>query len=136
MKKIGQEALVYLKGLFLSLVVSVFFTAYGSIKVTAEFSYSQYIVPFLAGFIMWTLLYIITLILRGLVSNVEIELEMSLLALFIVSLILGYLLILVGGYLVPKTWVIFDNSDDFSLAVGFVYAVILIISKYEPKTLS
>lgn len=127
MGKVKQEAVVYLKGLFLSLLASVVFVAYGSMKVTAEFNYSEYVVPFLVGLIMWTLVYIIVLIL----GRWDDRLEINLLVIFIASLILGYFLTLVGGYLIPKNWIVLNNSDDFRLAVGFVYTVILIVSRYE-----
>lgn len=130
MQRIRQETVVLLKGLFLSLLAAVVFTAYGSMKVTAEFNYSEYIVPLLVGLVMWTLVY---LVIVALGSWAE-KLEFNLFLLFIASLVLGYFLTLVGGYLIPKNWVVFDNSDDFKFAVGFVYAVILIMSRYKFKS--
>lgn len=127
MQRVKQETAVFLKGLFLSLLAAVVFVAYGSMKVIAKFDYSEYLVPLLVGLIMWVLVYIVILILGRWVDKLDIDLWVLLIA----SLILGYFLTLVGGYLIPKTWIVLDNTDDFRLAVGFVYAVILIVSRYK-----
>jgi hypothetical protein len=121
-----REVLMYLKGLALVYVATMFFAGVGWIevprRVAALGGFTRFVIPLLIALVVWTAIYFAHVLLwTALVVLSSCTFGIG----FLFGLgFLGYASLMLARYLLPEGWVVFGPDDFRYLVMGGFYALV------------
>jgi len=123
----------YFKGLSVTYFVTLIFTALGWISVDVGFEFSKLVVPFLLATIIWSSLFIASMVVWMLI--IVLMAIIDFVGIIIGFGVLGYMALMFAQYLMPTDWITFTNDNLILVVIGAIYAIESLVindKKLEP----
>ena len=122
---------VYLKGLGLTYLAMVIFSALGWINIGATFEASRLVVPLLMATVVWTAIYFLSYavwVILALFASCTMGIG------FLIGLgILGYVALRLAAFLLPVGWITFTDDPLYLFMMGGGIALIDLIVDEEKR---
>lgn len=125
------KLLVYLKGLGLTYLSMVIFSALGWINIGATFEASRLVVPLLMSVVVWTAIYFLSYavwVILAIFASCTMGIG------FLIGLgILGYVALRLAAFILPSGWITFTDDPLYLFLMGGGIALIDLIVDEEKR---